>query len=109
MKANSASNISALLLAYMPISPIWVELGEKPAVEVVISMRGGGLEVRKSLQKKRYTSIPTRRLPFRLAAPLGASTSSTMMSMKKEKQRLPPSQLSLLKTQSDEISFWGST
>lgn len=53
MKANSASNISALLLAYMPISPIWVELGEKPAVEVVISMRGGGLEVRKSLQKKK--------------------------------------------------------
>ena len=66
MKANSASNISALLLSYLPINPVWAELGEKPAVEVVISkFKEVSLEGR-SNHCKRKSQIPTRRLPYRL-------------------------------------------
>ena len=68
-------------------------------------MKGGGLEVRKSLQKKNTDTY--KEITIQTGSTNGASTSSTMMSMKKERQRLPPSQLSLLKTQSDEISFRG--
>ena len=135
LKANSAWKYlgsPSFLYAYQPI---WAELGEQPALkELRITSETplltdfdvcGNLYERRwswseveSLQKNKSDGqIPTRWLPFRLATPLGASTSSTpsqlwlppsQLWLPPSQLWLPPSQLWLLKTQSDVFFHFGA-
>lgn len=91
-------NISALLLSYMPINPIWAELGEKPAVKVVISMKGGGLEVRSNHCKRKSQMVRHLQDDYH----------SDWQHHWRASPWSTPSQLWLLKTQSDDFFHFGA-